>query len=312
MIEEMRAELARLSAQTERRNKVDAMLQSLKNEEADLNRIEQELKYALNKEEADVDRLQRTTATSVLYAFLGKKDLKLSKEQQEAYAAKMKYDAAVQQLDDCLLRITALKQERDTLCDCEKQYQRVFSQLKEQLRMDPAYADKLIALESQRGEMQSQLRELDEAIFAGNSVMRQIGSIEDSLDRAEGWGTWDLLGGGLISDMAKHSNLDEAQESAEQLQVLLSRFRTELADVHISSEMGSLNIDGFLRFADYFFDGLFSDWAVQSRIHDSQESVYQVKCQVENALSKLTALKSSQAAAHATIEQKLTELVTLA
>jgi len=32
-----------------------------------------------------------------------------------------------------------------------------------------------------------------------------------------------------------------------------------------------VNVDGFLRFADYFFDGLFADWAVLDRINQSQE-----------------------------------------
>ena len=103
--------------------------------------------------------------------------------------------------------------------------------------------------------------------------MRQIDMIDEKLGRAQGWGTWDMLGGGLISDLAKHSNLDEAQAGAEYLQTLLSRFRTELADVRISAQTGQVNVEGFLRFADYFFDGLIADWTVLSRIHKSRESV---------------------------------------
>ncbi|NLL62799.1 MAG: hypothetical protein GX241_00935, partial [Ruminococcaceae bacterium] len=42
----------------------------------------------------------------------------------------------------------------------------------------------------------------------------------------------------------------------------------------------------FVKFADFFFDGLISDWIVQSRIHDSQESVNNVRRDVNNVLDK--------------------------
>ena len=309
MIEDMRAQLAGLSAKLERGKKIDAMLESLQREQRNLAQSEQFLKTVLFREKADVERLERTTATSIIYAMLGKKDEKLDKEQQEAYAAKLKYDAAARQLDDCKMRIDELRREKESLSDCREQYDTVFAGLQALLRDDPAYADRLCALERQRGEVQNQLRELDEAISAGDAAMWQVRSIEDSLGSAEGWGTWDLLGGGLISDLAKHSHLDDAQAGAEHLQVLLSRFHTELADVYINPQMGAVNVDGFLRFADYFFDGLIADWSVLSRIHESQESVTRVRQQVGDALSKLHTLKAVRAGEKAAVEKQIAELV---
>lgn len=54
----------------------------------------------------------------------------------------------------------------------------------------------------------------------------------------------------------------------EYLQSQLRAFRTELADVTISADF-QVNIDGFLRFADYVFDGIFADWAVLDRINQA-------------------------------------------
>ena len=111
--------------------------------------------------------------------------------------------------------------------------------------------------------------------------MRQIENIEGSLNSANGWGAWDMIGGGLVSGLVKHSHLDDAQAGTEHLQILLSRFHTELADVYVDAQIRAVNIDGFLRFADYFFDGLIADWFVLSRIHDSQENINQVKTRSE-------------------------------
>ncbi|HWQ77191.1 MAG TPA: hypothetical protein VN381_00095 [Anaerovoracaceae bacterium] len=310
MIETMRAELAELSAKLERRKKIEAMLQSLQREEEELMQREATLKAVLLKEEADVERLGRTTATSILYSILGRKEDKLREEDREAYAARLKYDSALGQLDDCKSRQKTLYLERDSLSDCTGEYERIYGELQELLREDPAYAEQLCDLERRRGESVSQIKELDEAILAGDAVMNQIQSIESSLDSAEGWGTWDLLGGGLLSDLAKHSRLDEAQNGIEYLQVLLSRFHSELADISVNANFEPMNVDGFLRFADYFFDGLIADWTVLSRIHDSQERIWQFGPQVKAVLTELSSIKASRMAEKAAIEEQIDELVT--
>ena len=53
------------------------------------------------------------------------------------------------------------------------------------------------------------------------------------LSDAEGWATWDLFGGGLLSDIAKHSALDAAQDAVNVLQSKLRSFKTELVDVNM-------------------------------------------------------------------------------
>ena len=138
-------------------------------------------------------------------------------------------------------------------------------------------------------ELGSQKQEINEAISAGKRAWNHTQSILDDLDSAEGWGTWDLVGGGLMTDMIKHSHLDGAQEKVEQLEVLLRRFQTELDDIKIQADM-QVNVDGFLRFADYFFDGLFADWTVLKRIGDSKEQVLQVKRRLDESIHRLEEL----------------------
>lgn len=104
-----------------------------------------------------------------------------------------------------------------------------------------------------------------------------------------------MLGGGFLVDIAKHSKLDNATSGIERTQMLLRKFKTELTDVNISSEM-HIDISGFAKFADFFFDGLIADWFVQSKITQSKESVLNVKNQVQNILQKLEELKAQDIA----------------
>lgn len=109
-----------------------------------------------------------------------------------------------------------------------------------------------------------------------------------------------MLGGGVFADMAKHGHLDDAQDYVVQLQNQLRRFRTELADVQVDGNM-QVNVEGFLRFADYFFDGLFVDWTVLDKIKQSQANVWDTMDQIQNVMSQLRCMDEA-------VEERLSNL----
>ena len=60
-------------------------------------------------------------------------------------------------------------------------------------------------------------------------------------------------------------------------------------------EIPQVYIGEFATFADYFFDGLFADWYVQSRIHDAQDGVSEVRMRVLSALDRLEEMEGALA-----------------
>lgn len=58
-----------------------------------------ELETVKLAEQADVDRLEGRSLAAFFYHVVGKMDEQLDKERQEAYAAKVKYDAAARELE---------------------------------------------------------------------------------------------------------------------------------------------------------------------------------------------------------------------
>ena len=115
-------------------------------------------------------------------------------------------------------------------------------------------------------------------------------------------------GGGIITHMAKHEHLDTAQDLISDFQSVLRRFKTELADVRISANM-QVSVDSFLRFADYFFDGLFADWAVGNKISNSISSVNHTKEQIGRTLEKLQEMEKTTESEIAKLHQKLDDLI---
>lgn len=280
-------QLQKLQEKAAQKKSVEAKLRELKAQKDELNNRVYVFKKTMKREQADVDRLERTSLSSVFYAMLGKKEEMLDKEKVEAYAAKVKYDSAVEELkvleDDLQQREAQLRD----LIDCEQQYHALLQEKREAIKAtDSLDAERIIQIEQQIAEQKNHKKEIKEAISAGTLALDAAISIVSSLDSAQSWGTYDLVNGGLIAGMAKHSYLDEAQNKVITLQSQLRKFKTELTDVTIHAEM-KVNVDGFLRFADYFYDGLFADWAVLDRIGRSKSSVMAVRTKIESALSKL-------------------------
>lgn len=144
--------------------------------------------------------------------------------------------------------------------------------------------------QSRIAALKVQKRELLEAINAGKTALHTVNEVLETLDNAEGWSTWDVMGGGLMADLAKYEELDDAQKQIEQLQVELRRFKTELADVEITADL-QVTVDSFLKFADFFFDGLFADWAVLDHINQAQSRVENTKGQIKRVLALLKKMR---------------------
>lgn len=280
-------QLHQLQVQCARKKKLEAALAELHSQYETLTRQTCELKQIMVEEQADVDQLEGRSLAAFFYQVIGKMDEKLTAERQEAYAARVKYDAAARELAGVETDLQRCESELDGLQGCECRYQTILAEKTQAVKNQGGEpAAKILQVEERIAYLESQKNELREAIDAGNAALSSTDQILSSLDSAEGWGTWDLFGGGVIADLAKYSHLDEAQQSVEYLQSQLRAFKTELADVTIYADL-QVNIDGFLRFADYVFDGLFADWTVLDRIHQSQEQVQATRTQICSVLDHL-------------------------
>ncbi|MDD7280909.1 MAG: hypothetical protein PUH10_02810 [Erysipelotrichaceae bacterium] len=129
-------------------------------------------------------------------------------------------------------------------------------------------------------------KEKREAINAGYLALRSLLEAQNSLNTAKNWGIWDMLGGGFLSTMAKHSKMDQAKQYMEQAKYDLKKFSKELNDVNIIYHLDIENND-FLSFADWFFDGFVVDWMVQDRINKASYQVEEAIRRVENIIRQL-------------------------
>lgn len=128
-------------------------------------------------------------------------------------------------------------------------------------------------------------KELREAISAGERALISLREAQNYLNSAGNWGIVDILGGGLITDLIKHSKINNASQCMEEARQDLRSFQRELND--INAYLPNIQIGDFLTFADFFFDGFIADMLVQSKIKDAKRQVVDAISQVEDILSRL-------------------------
>ena len=154
---------------------------------------------------------------------------------------------------------------------------------------NPAQAEKLEHLAQEKMLTKQLMAEIQEAEEAGEVALTKLGQAAASLHSASGYSTWDtFFGGGLIATHLKHDALDQSENYLHSAQIALQRFHNELLDVHeMSTKSLQVETDGFVKFADYFFDDIFSAWSVHSKISTAREQVSRVQDDVHNTIWRL-------------------------
>ena len=289
---------------------LEAKLRELQDQRREYDREVISLRVAFRKEQEDVEILEGRSLANYFFQVVGKLDERKDQERREAYAAKVKLDTAERELAGIEADISEIQTQLNEIRVAEAQYKEALEKKRAMLKTSgTAAADQIIEIEQKIAALEAKKREIKEAISAGYSARSTADRILSELESADGWNTWDMFGGGgIITHMAKHSHLDEAQDLVSDLQSKLRRFKTELADIQITANM-QVNVDSFLRFSDYFFDGLFADWAVGDKINQSMNSVSSTKSQISRTLDKLKSME--QAADHgiASLKQQVDDLI---
>ncbi len=171
---------------------------------------------------------------------------------------------------------------------------------------NPAQAERLEHLAQEKIHTKQLIAEIQEAEGAGEVALTKLGQAAASLHSANEYSIWDtFFGGGVIATHLKHGALDQSENYIHSAQIALQRFHNELLDVHeMSTKTLQVETDGFVKFADYFFDDLFSAWSVHSKISTAREQVSRVQDDVHNTIWRLQDKHSKAANYLQTIEQE--------
>jgi len=267
----------------------------------ELERLVIQLEIKLENEQEDVNKLTRMSLTNLFHTLLRSKQEQLDLERQQAVAAALQLQEAQQMLESTRVDLRQVGEDLAHYRNAERDYEQFLARKESMLRDQPATSAKISEIEEQIGEQATLVRELQEALTAGKRVLSSLEDASTSLEKAEGWGKWDMwANGGLISTHLKHGHIDDAKQFILNANHLMHNFRDELSDlkrdIHIE-----IDISPLLKMADYWFDNIISDWVVQGRIKSAHEKLL-------DTISKVRAISAQLEHEHRVASSELQRL----
>lgn len=107
-------------------------------------------------------------------------------------------------------------------------------------------------------------------------LLPAVEEAERHLKAARNWGIADLLGGGFLIDLFKHSRLNKAAAAMETVHAHMNDLSKAMAGSESKIDF-RMQIGELSTLADFLFDGIFADAYMQSKISASLGKVRELK-----------------------------------
>ena len=134
------------------------------------------------------------------------------------------------------------------------------------------------------------IAQVNQAINLTDQLIRELDQAERQLSSARNWGFVDILGGGIITDLIKHSKLNNAKSSMDRVNYLLQELRRVLGGISMPGDY-SMNVGTFATFADFFFDSGIVDAYMTMQIMSSLNEVRNLKNRCYELRSRLSNIR---------------------
>ena len=132
--------------------------------------------------------------------------------------------------------------------------------------------------------------QINRALMLTDQLIDCLDSAEHQLSSARNWGFLDVLGGGLIVDLIKHSKLHNAQATMEHVNALMQELQQVLGSISIPGDY-RMEVGGFATFADFFFDSGIVDIYMTAKIMNSLSEVRKLKERAYDLKRRLTEIR---------------------
>ena len=124
------------------------------------------------------------------------------------------------------------------------------------------------------------------AVIAGEKALDCLREAKRELRGAGSWGIFDIFGGGMLPKVIKHGKIGNAQICLGESKRCLSGFYRELKELSQIYDV-DLGIDEFAVLIDFFLDGSFGDFYMQTKIGAAGRRIDEAIMRVEDALGRI-------------------------
>ena len=288
----------------------DYLIKKRKRLAEELNALSQEeirLQSQLKKETTDYVKIEGLSIKKLLKLFSEDYEEMMDKEYREMKIAHYKHDALLEHMkssQDEIANITELLGQYENM---ETAYNALLNAKRNWLTQNGIMV--VENYESHIRNFECRQKELEEALTSCKTLISSLSSARDDLASAKGWGMFDTLGDGLISDNVKLDQLKRVSQYILDASEKAKRLTSELSDLKPYFDFEIVEIDALSKTYDIFFDQIFLDSAIQKQIEDAHQKILKNQALAESVLKKLEALRSDTMNNLEAITQKRNEVL---
>lgn len=297
------ADLAEHARLTQRRERLAPLVQEA---ERELDRQT----AALGLQSAELRKLETFSPTRIWAALRGNHATELERERAEQDAQEYVVAVAEAKLTTLRQELMAVEHSRDALGDVQERLARALAAKEAWIVAGGrGPAQELSETARALGAARATAKEVQEALTAADRALAALVAAEQALGSAGSWSTYDtFFGGGLITDMVKYDRIDTAEQHMRGADTAMRALSRELADVGLSG-VGGVEVTDMTRLFDVWFDNIFSDWSVRSRISEAASRIASARGPVADVRQLLQARAGELGAELARLDRRRSDLL---
>lgn len=243
-----------------------------------------EKKIALDKENYDVEKLEGLSIEGFIHLIKGTLIDKLDKEEKEAMIAKNQYEFACQELEVCLKEITLYKDRVKDKFLIEREYETfIKTQESKLLHHNSSDAIEVKRIMDEIYYNSEVIREIREAIEAGEALKKGFLCILENLEKADDLGIIDVLENGLLVSDCGHEAVKNTNEQLVLIQQNIRKYHIEVLDVLGVCDV-SIDTERLLMFSDCYLERVMAGSIVSEKIASGMDLINEMVRHMEESI----------------------------
>ena len=270
----------------------------------------EKLQAAYDIEAQDVEKLEKNGIEKFFYTVIGKIDEKMEKEREEAAVALLKLDVATEEMKSLKNEMFELQKEIQTVRDSETTYKEKLNEKLQKVKelgnpnVEIVFSNEQLILKLEKKD-----KEIEETLSPGYEAIATIDKMIDMLSDADGANSFDMyFSHSLFVHIYKNNKLEEAQRELRVLQSQLRRFKTELLDISINSNI-VIELDNFTKYADYILDSFVIGCDIRDHIRNTISTLNFRRDEIYEVLEKLKSMKENNQVHIKRLKERNEELI---
>jgi len=256
--------LNEISIERQQRDSIMQKIELLKKQQVVMSFELERNSKRVQEDALDVAYLESLTLASIINAILQNKIETLDREKEILYANQLKLAKLLDEQNRINNELNMLKIALGAYASVDDNYRRLTQEMTLfLLENNSSKASELDKLLKQRSEYERERIYLYESLSEGEEMIKRLDETKRYLVRARNLGTYASSDIGLMTNVKIYHYLDEAQELLHRIQWGLRKFHNSLVALGWYSEK---EIASLLKAADYWIDGIFEDYNLQSAI----------------------------------------------